>query len=207
MPGARRSIDQRLSPVVETGREIAAAADELQAVAPNDPRINQELRSKLGDECLICVPLLRGSEVIGEDGLNLAVSVNVSTRSLLDIEFPSELKALLARWRAEPDWLELECPATSSGRGWTRAGRPSHRQPETASRRPRHRGPSRETASRRPGHRGPRLAGRGTAGRVSRGPSAVASLARKAPGGLLAPASNHSPTPPREWWWFDPNLN
>ena len=36
-----------------------------------------------------------------EQGLKLAVSVNLSTRSLLDIEFPSELKALLAQWRAD----------------------------------------------------------------------------------------------------------
>jgi diguanylate cyclase (GGDEF)-like protein/PAS domain S-box-containing protein len=33
--------------------------------APHDPRINQELRAKVGDESLICVPLLRGAEVIG----------------------------------------------------------------------------------------------------------------------------------------------
>ena len=32
MPGARRSSDQRLSLIVETGREIAAAGEELQSV-------------------------------------------------------------------------------------------------------------------------------------------------------------------------------
>ena len=31
----------------------------------NDPRIDQELRAKVGDRSLICVPLLRGGEVIG----------------------------------------------------------------------------------------------------------------------------------------------
>jgi diguanylate cyclase (GGDEF)-like protein/PAS domain S-box-containing protein len=33
--------------------------------APNDPRVNQELRAKVGDESLICVPLRNGAEVIG----------------------------------------------------------------------------------------------------------------------------------------------
>ncbi len=33
--------------------------------APRDPRVNQELREKVGDESLICVPLRSGSEVIG----------------------------------------------------------------------------------------------------------------------------------------------
>jgi diguanylate cyclase (GGDEF)-like protein/PAS domain S-box-containing protein len=33
--------------------------------APHDPRINQELRAKVGDESLICVPLRNGAEVIG----------------------------------------------------------------------------------------------------------------------------------------------
>ncbi len=32
---------------------------------PSDPRINQELRAKVGDRSLICVPLFRGAEVIG----------------------------------------------------------------------------------------------------------------------------------------------
>ncbi|HEX3833393.1 MAG TPA: EAL domain-containing protein [Solirubrobacteraceae bacterium] len=33
--------------------------------APHDPRVNQELRAKVGDESLICVPLRNGAEVIG----------------------------------------------------------------------------------------------------------------------------------------------
>jgi diguanylate cyclase (GGDEF)-like protein/PAS domain S-box-containing protein len=33
--------------------------------APRDPRVNQELRAKVGDESLICVPLRNGAEVIG----------------------------------------------------------------------------------------------------------------------------------------------
>src|SRR5205807_262786 len=42
-------------------------------------------------------------------------------RSLLDIEFPKELKALLAQWRAEPDWLELEVTESSMLANPTRA--------------------------------------------------------------------------------------
>ena len=38
-----------------------------------------------------------------------------------DIEFPSELKALLAQWRAEPDWLELEVTESSMLANPTRA--------------------------------------------------------------------------------------
>jgi diguanylate cyclase (GGDEF)-like protein/PAS domain S-box-containing protein len=33
--------------------------------APNDPRVNQVLRAKVGDQSMICVPLLRGGEVMG----------------------------------------------------------------------------------------------------------------------------------------------
>ena len=40
---------------------------------PSDPRINQELRAKVGDKSLICVPLFQGSEVIG--------TLNVLSRS------------------------------------------------------------------------------------------------------------------------------
>src|SRR5471030_1362134 len=41
--------------------------------APNDPRVNHDLRAKIGDESLICVPLFRGGEVIG--------TLNVMSRS------------------------------------------------------------------------------------------------------------------------------
>jgi diguanylate cyclase (GGDEF)-like protein/PAS domain S-box-containing protein len=41
--------------------------------APNDPRVNHDLRAKIGDESLICVPLFRGAEVVG--------TLNVMSRS------------------------------------------------------------------------------------------------------------------------------
>ena len=41
--------------------------------APNDPRVNQELRAAVGDTSLICVPLFHGGEVIG--------TLNVLSRS------------------------------------------------------------------------------------------------------------------------------
>jgi diguanylate cyclase (GGDEF)-like protein/PAS domain S-box-containing protein len=56
-----------------------------------------------------------------EQGLKLAVSVNLSTRNLLDTEFPTQLKALLARWEADPDWLELEVTESSMLANPTRA--------------------------------------------------------------------------------------
>jgi diguanylate cyclase (GGDEF)-like protein/PAS domain S-box-containing protein len=131
MPGHNRHNAERLSLIVETQREIAAAGHDLQAVmrlvaersqaitradgamvnlieggdtlhtraatgiaatafdarrplsgsvakhaiesgqpiliedTPSDPRINQELRAKVGDKSLICVPLFQGADVIG----------------------------------------------------------------------------------------------------------------------------------------------
>jgi diguanylate cyclase (GGDEF)-like protein/PAS domain S-box-containing protein len=41
---------------------------------PNDPRIDQVMRTKLGDQSLICVPLFRGTDVIG--------TLNVMSRSV-----------------------------------------------------------------------------------------------------------------------------
>jgi len=43
-----------------------------------------------------------------EDGERLAIAVNLSTRNLLDIQFPTEVQGLLDRWSIEPDLLELE---------------------------------------------------------------------------------------------------
>jgi GAF domain-containing protein len=41
--------------------------------SPNDPRVNHDLRAKIGDESLICVPLFQGGEVVG--------TLNVMSRS------------------------------------------------------------------------------------------------------------------------------
>ncbi|MGH2915700.1 MAG: EAL domain-containing protein, partial [Solirubrobacteraceae bacterium] len=41
-------------------------------------------------------------------GLDLSISVNLSTRNLLDREFPARVAELLTRWRMEPSSLELE---------------------------------------------------------------------------------------------------
>ncbi|HEY1565782.1 MAG TPA: EAL domain-containing protein [Solirubrobacteraceae bacterium] len=43
-----------------------------------------------------------------EDGLTLAVAVNVSTRNLIDLDFPEQVGALLAKWGIGPELLELE---------------------------------------------------------------------------------------------------
>src|SRR5918996_4209088 len=42
------------------------------------------------------------------DGLRLAIAVNISTRNLLDVDFPAEVEALLGRWEVDPGFLELE---------------------------------------------------------------------------------------------------
>jgi diguanylate cyclase (GGDEF)-like protein len=41
-------------------------------------------------------------------GRALAVAVNVSTRNLIDVEFPDQVGALLDKWGVSPDLLELE---------------------------------------------------------------------------------------------------
>ena len=43
-----------------------------------------------------------------QEGLRLSIAVNVSTRNLLDIEFPAHVQGLLDAWETEPDLLQLE---------------------------------------------------------------------------------------------------
>jgi EAL domain-containing protein (putative c-di-GMP-specific phosphodiesterase class I) len=43
-----------------------------------------------------------------DDGLRLSIAVNLSTRNLLDVQFPTEVQGLLERWEVEPSLLELE---------------------------------------------------------------------------------------------------
>jgi diguanylate cyclase (GGDEF)-like protein len=51
---------------------------------------------------------LRQCRTWHEEGLELAISVNLSTRNLLDREFPNQVAALLNRWNVEPRLLQLE---------------------------------------------------------------------------------------------------
>jgi diguanylate cyclase (GGDEF)-like protein len=51
---------------------------------------------------------LRQCRAWRDENLGLSVSVNLSTRNLLDLEFPGQVKALLAQWELEPSLLELE---------------------------------------------------------------------------------------------------
>jgi diguanylate cyclase (GGDEF)-like protein len=43
-----------------------------------------------------------------EDGLRLAIAVNLSPRNLVDAAFPTQVAALLQRWRIEPELIEFE---------------------------------------------------------------------------------------------------
>jgi diguanylate cyclase (GGDEF)-like protein/PAS domain S-box-containing protein len=43
-----------------------------------------------------------------EDGERLAIAVNLSTRNLLDVHFPTEVQGLLDRWAIDPALLKLE---------------------------------------------------------------------------------------------------
>jgi diguanylate cyclase (GGDEF)-like protein/PAS domain S-box-containing protein len=54
-------------------------------------------------------------------GLHLSISVNLSTRNLLDCDFPKQVAALLARWEMEPRSLELEVTESSMLANPTRA--------------------------------------------------------------------------------------
>ncbi|MGH2870948.1 MAG: putative bifunctional diguanylate cyclase/phosphodiesterase, partial [Solirubrobacteraceae bacterium] len=51
---------------------------------------------------------LRQGRAWRDIGIELAISVNISTRNLLNRELPSQVAELLARWEMEPKWLELE---------------------------------------------------------------------------------------------------
>jgi diguanylate cyclase (GGDEF)-like protein/PAS domain S-box-containing protein len=43
-----------------------------------------------------------------DDGLRLAIAVNLSARSLVDADFPTQVAGLLERWNVEPGLLEFE---------------------------------------------------------------------------------------------------
>jgi diguanylate cyclase len=51
---------------------------------------------------------LRQCRAWADDGIELAIAVNVSTRNLLDVTFPDEVGRLLEAHRIAPDRLELE---------------------------------------------------------------------------------------------------
>jgi diguanylate cyclase (GGDEF)-like protein/PAS domain S-box-containing protein len=51
---------------------------------------------------------LRQCRAWRDQGLGLSVSVNLSMRNLLDLEFPQQVEGLLKRWEVEPSLLELE---------------------------------------------------------------------------------------------------
>ena len=51
---------------------------------------------------------LRQCRAWSEHGHTLAVAVNVSTRNLIDLDFPDQVAALLAKWDVGPELLELE---------------------------------------------------------------------------------------------------
>jgi diguanylate cyclase (GGDEF)-like protein/PAS domain S-box-containing protein len=54
-------------------------------------------------------------------GLELSISVNLSTRNLLDRDFPKQVAALLSRWDMSAAWLELEVTESSMLANPTRA--------------------------------------------------------------------------------------
>jgi len=51
---------------------------------------------------------LRQCRAWRDESLGLSVSVNLSTRNLLDLEFPGQVAELLRRWELDPALLELE---------------------------------------------------------------------------------------------------
>jgi diguanylate cyclase (GGDEF)-like protein len=51
---------------------------------------------------------LRQSRSWQDDGLRLAIAVNLSARTLVDVEFPARVEGLLKRWRVESSLLEFE---------------------------------------------------------------------------------------------------
>jgi diguanylate cyclase (GGDEF)-like protein/PAS domain S-box-containing protein len=51
---------------------------------------------------------LRQSRAWQDDGLRLAIAVNLSPRNLLDVEFPTQVAGLLDRWEVDSGLLEFE---------------------------------------------------------------------------------------------------
>jgi len=56
-----------------------------------------------------------------DSGMDLSISVNLSTRNLLDRDFPNQVAGLLKRWEMGPEWLELEVTESSMLANPTRA--------------------------------------------------------------------------------------
>jgi diguanylate cyclase (GGDEF)-like protein/PAS domain S-box-containing protein len=65
--GTATAVFDAVRPVASSVARFAIQSRQplLISDAPNDPRVNQELRAKVGDQSLICVPLRNGAEVIG----------------------------------------------------------------------------------------------------------------------------------------------
>ncbi len=64
---------------------------------------------------------LRQSRAWREEGIELQVAVNLSTRNLLDRSFPNQVAQLLTRWDVKADALELEVTESSMLANPTRA--------------------------------------------------------------------------------------
>ena len=56
---------------------------------------------------------LRQCRAWQDDGLRLAIAVNLSARNLLDVDFPTQVAGLLDRWDVEPGLLEFELTESS----------------------------------------------------------------------------------------------
>ncbi|MGH2927800.1 MAG: putative bifunctional diguanylate cyclase/phosphodiesterase, partial [Solirubrobacteraceae bacterium] len=56
---------------------------------------------------------LRQGRAWRDAGLDLAISVNLSTRNLLDRDFPRQVAGLLEQWEMDARWLELEVTESS----------------------------------------------------------------------------------------------
>lgn len=64
---------------------------------------------------------LRQARAWRDDGVELSIAVNLSTRNLLDRGFPGQVAELLRRWEVEPKCLELEVTESSMLANPTRA--------------------------------------------------------------------------------------
>jgi diguanylate cyclase (GGDEF)-like protein/PAS domain S-box-containing protein len=64
---------------------------------------------------------LRQARAWREEGLELSIAVNLSTRNLLDRGFPRQVADLLRQWQVEPEQLELEVTESSMLANPTRA--------------------------------------------------------------------------------------
>ena len=76
-------------------------------VTERDPGVRGALQGLFHRRCRT-IEALKQCRAWQQQGLRLSVAVNLSTRNLLDVDFPDDVAKLLDRWEVDHELLELE---------------------------------------------------------------------------------------------------